>query len=369
MKKIIISYKFKLNPSKQDIALLNRHLGCVRLVFNMFLDRMKEQRLQTDICDGFYAQCRELTQLKKEDAFYFFNEVNSQSLQAALRVLRIADDNHEEGRAGAPRHKSRKKKNSFIVPQRVHVDGNLLFIPKFEEGIKLIKHRDIDGKIKRCIVTRTTTGDFFVSIVCEKEHEPLKSTGKGVGLDMGIKNLVIASTGEKFENNSPTEKYARELAHAQKHLSRKQCGSMSWERQRLKVAAIHKKIANSRRDFAHKLSTLIIKSYDMICVEDLNVAGLLRNHTLARRIADAAWGMFIRLLEQKAEWNNKQIVKIGRFFPSSKTCHVCGDVNQGMKLSQRRWTCKNGHRLDRDINAAINILMEGKRIIGAGLSE
>jgi len=369
MKSIVITYKFKLDPSKQDIALLNKHLGCTRLVFNMFLDRMKEQQMQTGSCEGFYDQCKELTLLKKEDPFYFFNEVNSQSLQAALGLLKIANSNHLEGYTGAPRHKSRKKKNSFIVPQNVDIKRDILFIPKFKAGIKLIKHREIKGKIKRCIITKTTMGEFFASIVCEKDHEPLKPTGKMVGLDMGIKNLVIASTGEKFVNNCPTQKYAKALKMAQRHLARKQYGSKGWDRQRLKVATIHKKIVNTRRDFAHKLSTMIIKSYDMVCVEDLNVAGLVKNHKLARRILDAAWGTFIRILEQKAEWNDKRVVKIGRFFPSSKTCHVCGYIKQDLKISERQWTCQNGHLLDRDVNAAINILKEGQRIIGVERSE
>ena len=369
MKKIIITYKFKLDPSRQDIAVLNKHLGCTRLIFNMFMDRMQEQRLQTGTCDGFFDQCKELTLLKKEDAFYFFNDVNSQSLQAALGLLKIADESHSAGRIGAPRHKSRKKKNSFIVPQHVRVQAGILFIPKFKGGIRLIKHREIQGDIKRCIITKTTLGEFFASIVCEKEHEPLKPTGKAVGLDMGLKNLAITSTGEKFENCSPTERYAGKLLKAQRHLARKQYGSKGWDRQRLKVVRVHKKIVNTRRDFAHKLSTVIIKSYDTVCVEDLNIAGLIKNPSLSRRIGDAGWGMLVRLLEQKAEWNNKQVVKIGRFFPSSKTCHHCGHINQDLKLPERQWTCPCGQVLDRDVNAAINILKEGQRIIGAGRSE
>ena len=244
-----------------------------------------------------------------------------------------------------------------------------MFFPKFKDGIKIIEHRELKGEVKHCTVSKTPTGKYFVSILCEVQYQPLKPTKKQVGIDLGIKDFAVTSDGIRFTNNCHLKRYENQLAKAQKHLSRKVKGSSSRNRQRLKVAAIHEKVANTRLDLLHKVSTQIINAYDIICLEDLNVKGMMANHKLAKHIADASWGTFVRLLEYKASWNDKRIIKINRFYPSSKTCNECGYIHQTLHLSERQWTCPNGHILDRDFNASKNILEEGIRIIGAELSD
>jgi putative transposase len=194
----------------------------------------------------------------------------------------------------------------------------------------------------------------------------MEKTGAICGIDLGLKDFVITSDGIKFKNNKYTKQYERKLAKAQKHLSRKTKGSNSFERQRRKTARIHENITNARMDNLHKVSHKLISDYDIIALEDLNVKGMVKNHKLSKHISDASWGNFVRLLEYKASWNDKQIVKINRFYPSSKTCSECGWINQNLNLSDREWICHNGHRLDRDLNAAQNILKEGLNIISAG---
>ena len=319
--------------------------------------------------DNYFQLAACLTQLKKQEETQWLGEVNSQSLQAALAHLVTAFVNFRRGNAELPRFKSKRKKNRFTVPQFVRVANGKLYFPKFKDGIKLIQHREIKGVIKHCTISKTPTGKFFVSILCEVVHTPVQSTKKQVGIDLGIKDLVITSDGIRFKNNHNLRKYERRLAKAQKHLSRKVKGSKGRNRQRLKVAAIHEKIASTRHDLLHKITTQIINGYDTICVEDLNVKGMMANHKVAKDVADASWGKFGRLLQYKAEWNNKRIVKIDRFFPSSKTCNECGYIYKDLTLSERTWTCPNGHVLDRDLNAAKNILEKGLKIIGADLSD
>ena len=269
-----------------------------------------------------------------------------------------------------PKFKSKRNKNTFTIPQFVRVVDNKLFIPKFKNGIKINLHRKIRDKINHCTISKTSTGKYFVSILCETEYEPKPKTGKITGIDLGIKDFVITSDNIKFKNNKYTKRYEDALAKAQKHLSRKINGSHRYENQRLKVAKLYEKITNARLDNLHKVSSQLITDYDVICLEDLNVKDMIKNHKLAKHIADVAWGNFITLLKYKAEGNDKQIVKINRFFPSSKTCNSCGWINQSLKLSDREWTCSNcDQHLDRDYNAAINILKEGQKIISSGTGD
>jgi putative transposase len=199
-------------------------------------------------------------------------------------------------------------------------------------------------------------------------YEPVAKTGKTVGIDLGIKDFVITSDGKTYKNNRYTKKYQRRLAIAQKHLSRKQHGSNGYEKQRLKVAKIQERIANTRNDNLHKISLDLVRKYDIICLEDLNIKGMLRNHKLAKHIQDSAWGIFVLYLQYKADMNNKQVVKIDRFYPSSQTCSECGYVYGRVKdLSVREWKCPHcGSIHNRDINAANNILKEGLKNISAG---
>ena len=369
MRNINRTYKFRLYPNKSQAELLAKHFGCSRFVYNYFLNQRNEQYKLTGKSDNFYAQCKILTTLKRQEETAWLKDVNSQTLQFAIRSLEAAYNNFFKKRAKFPNFKSKHSKNSFTVPQSASVAGGRLFIRKFTEGIKCRVHRELKGKIGKVTITKTPSGKYFVSVFTEEEYiTPFKKTDKSVGLDMGLKDLLITSEGETFNNNRYTRRYERKLAKAQQHLSRKKKGSRGFENQRLKVAKLHEKISNSRVDYLHKCSISLIRRYDTICIEDLNVKGMTRNHRLAKSITDASWGTFVNMLTYKAEWNGKKVVKIDRFYPSSQTCHVCGYLNKETKdLSVREWECPHCHsHHDRDINAAINILRFGLNNISAG---
>ena len=370
MKTIFRTYQFELEPTQEQKVLLDKHFGCIRYVYNYFLNERKEQYQTDKKSDNYYKQAATLTELKKKDETIWLKEVNSQSLQFALRCLDTAYVNFFRGNAKFPRFKSRKKKNTFTVPQFTKLEADRFYAPKFKEGIKVNIHREVKGEIGKCTLSKTPTGKYFVSILSEEEqYQPKEKTGAVCGVDLGLKDFAITSDGIKFKNNKYTKQYERKLAKAQKHLSRKTKGSASFEKQRRKTALIHEKITNSRMDNLHKVSHQLVSYYDIITLEDLNVKGMVKNHKLAKHISDASWGTFVRLLEYKADWNDKQIVKINRWYPSSKTCCECGWINQDLNLSIREWTCKNGHILDRDLNAAKNILKEGLKIISSGTGD
>jgi putative transposase len=370
MKEILKSYKYRIEPSEEHKILLNKHFGSARYVYNHFLNERKTQYLETKKSDNYVAQANKLTKLKKEENMIWLKEINSQTLQQTLKNLETAYLNFYRGNAEFPNFKSKRSKNSFRVPQHITVKDNKIFVPKFNDGIKLIKHREFKGEIRQCTFSKDSRGNYFVSILVCTTHEQLQPTGKSVGIDLGIKNFVVTSDGKKFKNPRYIKQYEKKLKVAQQHLSRKTKGSHQSEKQRLKVASIHEKIANSRKDNLHKISTNLIKSYDVICLEDLNVKGMAKNHKLAKHISDCGWGMFVSMLEYKANWNDKQIVRINRFFPSSKMCSECGWIKSDLKLSDREWVCDScGSTHDRDVNASKNILSEGISLLSSGTGE
>ena len=370
MKVINMTYKFRIYPNREQEELLSKHFGCSRFVYNYFLNERKEQYQKDNKSDNYYKQAKTLTELKKQDDYNWLKEVNSQTIQFSLRSLDTAYVNFFRGTSQFPKFKSRKHKNTFTIPQFGRLEDSRIYIPKFKDGIKVkLDNRKVKGKIGKMSISKTPTGNYYVSILTEQTIEQLPKTNKQVGIDLGLKDFVITSDGIKFKNNKYTNKYSRKLKKAQQHLSRKQKGSNGFEKQKLKVAKIHEKITNSRLDTLHKVSYQLIKEYDFIGIEDLNVKGMIKNHKLSKHIADASWGTFVNLLNYKCGWYGKELVKVNRFYPSSKTCSSCGWINQNLKLSDRKWTCKSCDEIhDRDINASKNILKESLKIFGQELS-
>ena len=363
MKIIKYTYKFRLEPTYEQKTLLNKHFGSVRWTFNYFLNQRKEEYINNKSSLNYNKQACCLTQLKKDDDKQWLKEINSQTLQYSLKCLEASYTRFFTGRSKFPKFKSKKNKNSFTIPQFVSVRKNKLFIPKFREGIEMIMERKINGIIKHCNISKTPTGKYFVSILTEMEYNQVNKTGKSVGIDLGLKDFLVLSNGTKIKNHRFLKHYEHQLKLNQQSLSRKIKQSNRYEKQRTKVARIYEKITNSRMDLIHKTTTNLIKEFDIIYLEDLNIKGMMKNHKLSKAISDVAWGTFIHVLEYKSNWNDKQSIYIDRFFPSSKTCSKCGWINNSLYLKDREWTCqKCGTKHDRDKNAATNIENEGFRM-------
>jgi putative transposase len=358
MKTIHKSYKYRIHPTKNQEMLLAKHFGCMRFVFNRFLNERQEEYLNNGNSLNYYDNASSLTELKKN--LVWLKEVNSQSLQSALKNLDIAYNRFFRKLAKFPRYKKKNDKQSFYVPQSLAIEDGKLSIPKFKKGIEIVIHRPIKGRILNGTITKTTTGKYYISITCEVEHPELEKTNSSVGIDTGLKDLAILSNGTKYKNIKCLRKSLSKLKYEQRQLSKKMKGSGQKERQRKIVATIHEKVANRRKDNLHKVSTDIIKNHDVICVEDLAVKNMMKNHKLALSISDVGLGIFYDMLSYKASWNDKTIVKIDRFFPSSKMCNSCHWINQELTLKDREWICVScGTTHDRDVNASKNILIQG----------
>lgn len=362
MKIIKYTYKFRLKPTKDQEILLNKHFGSIRWTYNYFLNQRKQEYLDHKKSLNYNQQSAQLTQLKKQDDTKWLKETNSQALQYSLKCLEGAYQNFFMGRGKFPKFKSRRSRNSFTVNQHVRSQGKMIHFPKFQEGIKMIMEREIKGKIKKATISKEPSGKYFITILTEKQYIPVPKSGKKVGIDLGLKDFLVLSNGSKTKNHRFLKHYLKQLKVQQKHLARKVRGSNRYEKQRIKVAKIHEKITNSRMDVIHKTTKSLVDSYDVIYLEDLNIKGMIKNPKLSRSIQDVSWGKFIETLRYKAQWNDKEVIHIDRFFPSSKTCNKCGWINNSLELNDRNWTCKCGEILDRDVNAAINILKEGLRM-------
>lgn len=366
------AYKFRLYPTAEQELLIQRTFGCCRFVFNKYLAMRKdayEQRGETMNYNGCSAH---MTTLKNE--LPWLREVDATALQSALKSLDFAYQNFfrrvkQGGNPGYPKFKSkhdhRKSFKSKRVGNNVAVADGAVKLPKLGH-VHCAVSKQIEGRILSATVSQNPSGKYFVSLCCTDVEIPqYESTGAVVGLDLGIKDFAITSDGQAFENHKHLAASEKKLARLQRQLSRKQKGSSNRNKARIKVARMHEKIANQRNDVMHKLSTQLVKDYDLIAVETLRPINMMKNHKLAKSISDASWSEFVRQLKYKCEWQRKALVQIDPFFPSSQTCHTCGAKNPKTKdLKVREWTCAEcGTHHDRDTNAAKNILNEGLRLI------
>ena len=365
------AYKFRLYPTIQQKELMLKTFGCVRFVYNQTLavrrdtyDRDKKS-LSTNDC------VKMLPDLKEQ--YPWLKEVDSTALQSSVKNMGRAYENFFRGlrtqqglKSGFPKFKAKHhSKASYTSKMNIFVGDSAVKLPKLG-WVKAKISTPVKGHLLSATVSMTRSGKFFVSLCCNDVDIPqYASTGKKVGLDVGIKDLVITSDGVKFGNPKFLVRAEKRLAHLQRELSRKSKGSKNYEKARLRVAKQHEIIANQRLDYLHKLTTYLVRSYDVICVENLNVAGMLKNHHLAKAIADCSWGEMCRQLKYKTAWQHKTLVEVGRFFPSSQICGSCEFQNPETKdLSVREWECPQCHsHNDRDVNAAKNILKEGLRLI------
>ena len=348
------AFRYRIMPTASQAELINKHIGCARFVYNNALAFKQYEYAKDKTNHSWYSLVKRLPDLKKENEW--LKEVNSQSLQQSIVNMNTAFENFFKGRADFPKFKKKcKGKQSFNIPQSINIDNDKLIIPKFKKGIKIVLHRPIKGEIKQATISRTPTGKYFVSILCEtgeveKQTNPVNEATT-VGLDLGIKSFFVASNGKEYDNPKYLRKSIERLKYQQRQFSKHKSN-----KRKHRLAILHEKVANQRKDFLHKVSTELIRENQSIALEDLNISGMLKNHCLAGSISDVSWGMFVTILEYKAKWNGVNILRIGRFEPSSKTCNCCGYINKELTLKDREWTCpKCDSVLDRDINASINI--------------
>ena len=343
------AFRYRLYPNKEQQAGLAVQFGHARFVYNWALATRNAHYREHGTGIGYYALKRMMTDLKRQPDHVWLKEADSQVLQAKVEDLDRAFANFFNKRARYPRLKKRRGHQSIRWPQRFKFDGDRVYLPKVG-WVKTVFHRPLEGTPRSITVSKTKSGEYYASVLCETEFPVLPNGKPSVGVDMGLKDFAVLSTGEKIEHPKYLRKAERRLKKLQRRLSRKKKGSANRDKARLLVARQHEHVARQRSDFLHKLSRRLVAEHGTIHLEDLNISGMLANHKLAKSIADSGWGMFGRFCEYKAEWYGARVVRADRFYPSSKTCGVCGCINRDLALADRFWTCGScGAHHDRDI--------------------
>ena len=362
------TYKYRIYPNESQQVLLNKHFGCVRFIYNHFLNQCVDAYMNQQKTLNYYDNAASLTELKKE--LIWLKEVNSQSLQFSLKCLEGAYGKFFARSAKFPRFKSKKSKQSFFVTQHGKIEDNLLFIGKFKQGIKIVIDRPVIGEIKHITVIKNPSGQYFACVCVEREIKKLPPKTKAVGIDLGIKTLAVQSDGKTYANIRPYKTLEKRLAKLQQWFARTTKGTNLHEKVRLRIAKLHQKISNIRNDHLQKISWQVIKNNGTIVLEDLNIKGMMKNHCLAKSIADVSLSELVRMIKYKAEWYGRTVLQVDRWFPSSKTCHECSYVKQDLTLDDREWVCPRCNvKHDRDLNAARNIRKQGITTAGtAGIA-
>ncbi|MGB1250323.1 MAG: RNA-guided endonuclease InsQ/TnpB family protein [Candidatus Promineifilaceae bacterium] len=356
--KIRAGMKYRIFPNNEQQQKLAVQFGHSRFVYNTYLAVKRDYYAATGKSSNYNTCANDLTHFKKEEGFEWLKEADSQVLQQSLKDLDTAFQRFFKGLGSYPKFKSKHHKQSFRYPQRFKLNGGKIYLPKVG-WVRITLHRSLRGKAKNCTVSKTKTGKYFVSILCEWEQEQFKPLPDAVGIDLGITHFATLSTGEKINNPRMLKSNLRRLKLRQRRLSRKQKGSNKRSRARHVVAVTHEKIANQRRDFHHQLSRYLVDRFGYIALEDLNIKGLMANHKLAPAISDVGWAQFIQFVKYKQHWNSGVTHQVDRWFASSKLCSACGAKHQKMSLSIREWRCTQcGTLHDRDENASQNILAE-----------
>ena len=371
------AYKFRIYPTEEQEIFFAKTFGCVRKVYNLMLNDRK--KAYEEVKNDPSKKMTFPTPAKYKEEFPFLKEVDSLALANAQLHLDKAYKNFFRNKSvGFPRFKSKKNPVQSYTTNNQNgtvalIDSKFIKVPKLKSLIRIKLHRQPKGMIKSAIVSRHASGKYYISLLCKEEINELPKTNSAIGIDLGITDFAILSDGQKIDNNRFTSKMEKKLKREQRKLSKRALlaknkgiplsEAKNYQKQKRKVARLHEKVMNQRTDFLNKLSTEIIKNHDIICIEDLNVKGMLRNHKLARSISDVSWSSFVAKLQYKADWYGREIIKVDTWFPSSQICSECGHKDGKKSLDIREWTCPICHtHHDRDINASINILTEGLRI-------
>ena len=364
------AYRFRFYPTPEQAITLARTFGCVRVVYNHMLGLRSLAWAERQERLGYHATSAALTALKKLPEYVWLNEISSVPLQQTLRHLQTAFVGFFAKRTGYPRFKRKDGPQSAeYTASAFRWDGRSLKLAKMTEALPIRWSRQIPkaAKVTTVTVSKDPAGRYFVSLLCDDVAAQKTPTSTCVGIDLGLSHFAILSTGEKIDAPQIFRKNEVKLAKLQRRLARKQKGSARRDKAKLKVAKLHAKIADTRRDFLHQLSTRLIHENQVIAVESLSVSNMQKNRCLAKSIGDAGWAQFVRQLEYKGRWYGREFVRVDRWYPSSKRCHICGYVSPKLPLNVRHWSCPQcnaGH--DRDINAAHNVLAAGLAVLAHG---